>query len=174
MFRKSLFVIVCLAIPCMAFADTIYMKNGKQIKDVEAIEEGDAVKYQKFGSEISIPKGNVDHIEKIELPKEVVVKEEDKNDDHIQAPSLEADPDLSTCPKVKIWGAKILRYRNYQSKIHAGLVLKKMQFKQDGKAETPEAVENDAKLKQVLEDWKLADSLQHDLDIKMGTMKCGK
>lgn len=65
MFRKSLFVIVCLAIPCLVFADTIYLKNGKQIKDVEAVEDGDSVKYQKFGTEISIPKQNVDRIEKI-------------------------------------------------------------------------------------------------------------
>lgn len=66
MFRKSLFFIVCLAIPCLAFADTIYLKNGRVIKNVEVIEEDSFIKYHKLDQEISIPKPQIDRIEKAE------------------------------------------------------------------------------------------------------------
>jgi len=69
MFRKYLFVIVCLAIPCLVFADTIYLKNGKQIKDVEAVEEGNFVKYYRAGQEVILPKDTVDRVEIIALEK---------------------------------------------------------------------------------------------------------
>jgi len=69
MFRKSLFFIVCLVIPCLAFADTIYLKNGKQIKDVESVEEGNFVKYYRAGQEVILPKDTVDRVEIIVLEK---------------------------------------------------------------------------------------------------------
>lgn len=65
MFRKALFVLL-MFVPCIAFADTIYLKNGRAIKDVEAIEDDSFVKYYKIDQEISIPKSQVDRVEKAE------------------------------------------------------------------------------------------------------------
>src|SRR5436853_6675825 len=44
--------------------DTIVLKNGRRITALSAVEEGDKVRYQTSGGELSLPKSIVDHIEK--------------------------------------------------------------------------------------------------------------
>ncbi len=63
MFRKYLFVIVCLAIPCLVFADTVYFKNGKSIKVERAWEEDGQIKTDRSGTVIGYPKNTVDRVE---------------------------------------------------------------------------------------------------------------
>src|SRR3977135_699201 len=45
-------------------ADTIVLKNGRRIIALNAVEEGDKVKYLTSAGELSLPKSIVDHIEK--------------------------------------------------------------------------------------------------------------
>lgn len=167
-----LFVAAMVLVPGIGLADTIFLKNGKQIKDVEAVEDGSFVKYYRGGQEISVPKGNVERIERIELPKPRIVAEEDKTDDHVEEPNLDANPDLSNCVKVKEWEKKIVRYRVYLRKVHADLALKKIQNQQNKTQDTPEAAEVEEKLKKNEADIKLADSLDKDLDVKKAAMGC--
>lgn len=48
-------------------ADTIVLKNGRRITAMNAVEEGDKVKYLTSAGELSLPKSIVDHIEKGEF-----------------------------------------------------------------------------------------------------------
>lgn len=50
-----------------AAADTIVLKNGRRIAAMNAVEEGDKVKYLTSAGELSLPKSIVDHIEKGEF-----------------------------------------------------------------------------------------------------------
>jgi tetratricopeptide (TPR) repeat protein len=54
-------VFVC-ALP--AFADRIFLKNGRQIVASNVREDGDKIRYETSAGELSIPKSIVDHIEK--------------------------------------------------------------------------------------------------------------
>jgi tetratricopeptide (TPR) repeat protein len=47
-----------------ANGDTIFLKNGRRIIALSAVEEGDRVKYQTAAGELSLPKSIVDHIER--------------------------------------------------------------------------------------------------------------
>jgi len=173
MFRKSLFFIVCLAIPCLVFADTIYLKNGKQIKDVEVTEEGNAFKYMKFGQEISLPKANVDRIERIEISRVKPNSDADKTDEHIEEPNLNEPPDLSSCPKVKIWEYKVLRYWAFLNKHHTKLIAQKLQANQDEVQKTLEAKELDKEIEHNESQERLCRTLKDDIKTKKKLMNCG-
>jgi tetratricopeptide (TPR) repeat protein len=47
-----------------AFADRIFLKNGRQIVASNVREDGDKIRYETSAGELSIPKSIVDHIEK--------------------------------------------------------------------------------------------------------------
>ena len=59
-------VILCAAFVCAlpAFADRIFLKNGRQIVASNVREDGDKIRYETSSGELSIPKSIVDHIEK--------------------------------------------------------------------------------------------------------------
>ena len=62
--RFFLFGAVLLLLSAQALADTIVLKNGRRIAALNAVEEGDKVKYMTAAGELSLPKSIVDHIEK--------------------------------------------------------------------------------------------------------------
>jgi tetratricopeptide (TPR) repeat protein len=59
-------VILSAAFVCAlpAFADRIFLKNGRQIVASNVREDGDKIRYETSAGELSIPKSIVDHIEK--------------------------------------------------------------------------------------------------------------
>src|SRR5215467_1834196 len=61
---RLLFLGVALLLSGRASADTIVLKNGRRIAALNAVEEGDKVKYLTSAGELSLPKSIVDHIEK--------------------------------------------------------------------------------------------------------------
>src|ERR1700704_1474568 len=60
----SLLGVALLSMSGRAAADTIVLKNGRRIIALNAVEEGDKVKYLTSAGELSLPKSIVDHIEK--------------------------------------------------------------------------------------------------------------
>src|SRR5258708_38324460 len=62
--RTVLLGVALLCLTGRAAADTIVLKNGRRIIALNAVEEGDKVKYQTSAGELSLPKSIVDHIEK--------------------------------------------------------------------------------------------------------------
>ena len=56
--------------PSTAFADVIYLKNGRKIVGQVTQEDSKQVIYSIQGGELSIPKSMVDHIEKSADPAE--------------------------------------------------------------------------------------------------------
>src|SRR5215471_19183567 len=62
--RFSLLSAVLLVLSTQAAADTIVLKNGRRIAAINAVEEGDKVRYMTSAGELSLPKSIVDHIEK--------------------------------------------------------------------------------------------------------------
>ena len=68
--RVSLFLLPFLAalIPSPAFADVIYLKNGRKIVGQVTQEDSNQVVYSIQGGQLSIPRSMVDHIEKSAEP----------------------------------------------------------------------------------------------------------
>ena len=66
MLSVSLFLLPFLAtlMPSTAFADVIYLKNGRKIVGQVTQEDSKQVIYSIQGGELSIPKSMVDHIQK--------------------------------------------------------------------------------------------------------------
>src|SRR5260370_25259459 len=62
--RTVLLGVALLSMSGRAAADTIVLKNGRRITALNAVEEGDKVKYLTSAGELSLPKSIVDHIEK--------------------------------------------------------------------------------------------------------------
>src|SRR6266436_9539872 len=62
--RTVLLGVALLSMSGRAAADTIVLKNGRRIIALNAVEEGDKVKYLTSAGELSLPKSIVDHIEK--------------------------------------------------------------------------------------------------------------
>lgn len=62
--RLMLAVAGLLLLSKCAVADTIVLKNGRRITALNAVEEGDKVRYMTSAGELSLPKSIVDHIEK--------------------------------------------------------------------------------------------------------------
>src|SRR5262249_29633849 len=62
--RFSLLSAVLLVLSTRAAADTIVLKNGRRIAAINAVEEGDKVRYMTSAGELSLPKSIVDHMEK--------------------------------------------------------------------------------------------------------------
>src|SRR5208337_3099134 len=57
-------------VPSPAFADVIYLKNGRKIVAQVTLEDSKQVVYSIQGGELSIPRSMVDHIEKSAQPAE--------------------------------------------------------------------------------------------------------
>ncbi len=55
---------IALSIAGAAFADTIYLKNGRIIRSAQVRTEGDRVFFTQYGGEVSLPLELVDRIEK--------------------------------------------------------------------------------------------------------------
>ncbi len=74
--EKSIFLFLFLffAIYSFAFSDIIYLKDGRQIKAKDTWEEGDLIKFYRYGQVIGYPKDKIDKIEKIK-EKEVLSSE---------------------------------------------------------------------------------------------------
>jgi len=62
--RLFLAATALLFVSAHAVADTIVLKNGRRIAAINAVEEGDKVRYMTSAGELSLPKSIVDHIEK--------------------------------------------------------------------------------------------------------------
>src|SRR5262245_23201313 len=62
--RFALLGMALLFVSAHAVADTIVLKNGRRIAAINAVEEGDKVKYMTSAGELSLPRSIVDHIEK--------------------------------------------------------------------------------------------------------------
>jgi Tetratricopeptide repeat len=62
--RAVLLGVALLLISGQVAADTIVLKNGRRIIALNAVEEGDKIKYLTSAGELSLPKSIVDHIEK--------------------------------------------------------------------------------------------------------------
>lgn len=62
--RSPLLGAALLLLAAQAAADTIVLKNGRRIAAINAVEDGDKVRYMTSAGELSLPKSIVDHIEK--------------------------------------------------------------------------------------------------------------
>src|SRR5215469_2450979 len=62
--RFALLGAALLFLSAQAAADTIVLKNGRRIAAINAVEEGDKVRYMTSAGELSLPKSIVYHIEK--------------------------------------------------------------------------------------------------------------
>ncbi len=98
MFRKSLFFIVCMAIPCLAFADTIYFKNGKTLKAERAWEEDGQIKCDRSGTVVGYPKNIVLRVETdgqnvLDLENEILGIKWGENIDNVKGLSYEGIAD---------------------------------------------------------------------------------
>ncbi len=72
MIKPFLFGLILFVIPFVSSADVIYLKNGEKIEEVDVWEENGWVKYEKYevrGITVSLPKEEVERIEKKEFKK---------------------------------------------------------------------------------------------------------
>ncbi len=63
MFHIILISLFIFTAPTFCIADTIFLKDGRVIQSAAVWEDGDQVKYRKFGAIVGIPKNLVDRIE---------------------------------------------------------------------------------------------------------------
>src|ERR1700737_4238824 len=66
----GIFVAVCLAaaLPRTAFADTIYLKNGRKIAASNVVQENGQVSYETSAGRLSLPASIVDRVVRDALP----------------------------------------------------------------------------------------------------------